>query len=190
MKNAISKILTRTIYRWKAKSHFGKCGKRTYCIKPIRIIGGKHINVGSDVSILNGLRIEAYVGSKEAKDPIIEIGNDTNIEQNVHITGGHKVHIGEQCSLLSGCVITDINHPYENISIPASKQTIKSTPVSIGNQCFIGTHAVILPGVTLGKHVVVGANSVVTKSFPDNCVIAGIPAKIIKQYNQQTQIWE
>lgn len=51
----------------------------------------------------------------------------------------------------------------------------------IGERCFIGVRAIILPGITLGNEVIVGAGSIVTKSFPSNCIIAGNPAKIIKE---------
>ena len=60
----------------------------------------------------------------------------------------------------------------------------------IGENCFIGMGAAIMPGTVLGKQCVVGANSVVKGTFPDCCVIVGSPAKIVKKYNQQTQIWE
>ena len=187
--NVLDRILTRTLYRIQAIILFKKVGKSTYCKKPIRVINGNLITIGSNVSILHGFRIEAYDESSKAVNPIISIGDDTNIEQNVHITGGCRVSIGNECSLLSGCVITDINHEYSDVSIPSSKQSIKCKPVKIGDQCFIGTHAVILPGITLGNHVIVGANSVVTTDFPDNCVIAGIPARMIKRYDDSNDKW-
>lgn len=60
----------------------------------------------------------------------------------------------------------------------------KGEDIVIGENCWIGMNSVILPGVTLGSHTIVGAGSVVTKSFPEgNCVIAGVPAKVIKQLN-------
>ena len=59
----------------------------------------------------------------------------------------------------------------------------KLASVKIGKNCWIGNSVTILPGVELGDNVTVGANSVVTKSFPSNCVIGGCPAKIIKQFN-------
>ena len=61
---------------------------------------------------------------------------------------------------------------------------------TIGENCFIGMGAAIMPGTVLGKQCVVGANSVVKGTFPDYCVIVGSPAKIVKKYNQHTQIWE
>jgi acetyltransferase-like isoleucine patch superfamily enzyme len=61
--------------------------------------------------------------------------------------------------------------------------------VRLGPNCFIGYHAIILPGVQLGAHCIVGANSVVTKSFPAYCMIAGVPAKLIKKYSYKVNKW-
>ena len=57
----------------------------------------------------------------------------------------------------------------------------KCKPIIIGDQCWLGSNCVILPEVELGNHVIVGAGAVVTKSFPANCVIGGVPARIIKK---------
>ena len=93
----------------------------------------------------------------------IDIGND--------VWTGHHVYI------------TDQNHGYENIEIPISQQTQTERPVSIGDGSWLGAGVVVLPGATIGKHVAVGANSVVTGMLPDFCVAVGAPARIIKQYS-------
>lgn len=62
--------------------------------------------------------------------------------------------------------------------------------LKIGNGSWIGTHVAIIGDVHIGKHCVIGANSVVTKDVPAFCVVAGIPAKVIKRYNSETQQWE
>ena len=59
----------------------------------------------------------------------------------------------------------------------------------IGENCFIGYGAVIMPGTKLGKQCIVGANAVVCGDFPDYCVIAGVPAKIVKKYNEKLNEW-
>jgi acetyltransferase-like isoleucine patch superfamily enzyme len=63
-------------------------------------------------------------------------------------------------------------------------------PVIIEDEVWIGNGACILPNVTIGKHSIIGSNAVVTKDIPPYCVAAGVPAKIIKQYNPQTEKWE
>ena len=91
----------------------------------------------------------------------------------------NKVKIGKNCMLAPNVGIYSATHPvraeerYNGVEL--------GLPVTIGDNCWIGGGAVICPGVTLGNNVVVGAGSVVTKSFGDNVVIAGNPAKIIRE---------
>lgn len=68
-------------------------------------------------------------------------------------------------------------------------QPLVASPVTIGRGCWIGEKVSIMPGVVLGNKCVVGANSVVTKSFPDYCIIGGIPARIIKKYDFIEHRW-
>jgi acetyltransferase-like isoleucine patch superfamily enzyme len=80
--------------------------------------------------------------------------------------------------------ITDQNHGYEDVTRPISQQSQPERPVVIGDGSWLGHGAVVLPGVTIGKHVVIGANSVVTKDIPDVSVAVGSPARVIRQYDE------
>ena len=175
---------------FKSKLLFAQVGKRTYIFKPLRVVGAKHIYWGSYTSAMPGLRIEAieYHNSKKYS-PNIYIGDRVNIEQNVHITCADRITIGNDCSILADVLITDINHPYENILCPPREANFETKPVSIGEQTMIGMGAKIMPGVSIGKHCVVGTNAVVTKNIDDYCVVAGIPAKVIKKYDVEKQKW-
>lgn len=88
--------------------------------------------------------------------------------------------------------ITDCDHEYRNINIPVKDQGIvqRDQSVSIGEGSYIGINTVIVGNVKIGKHCVIGANSVVTKDIPDYCVAVGSPAKILKKYNLTSQLWE
>jgi acetyltransferase-like isoleucine patch superfamily enzyme len=110
---------------------------------------------------------------------------DISIIKSFAVSGGCYFEIFDQTTLKIGagtiwannvCIQTG-NHD----SLDRSKHIIKD--VTIGKNCWLGTGVTILPGVMLGDNVTVGANSVVTKSFPDNCVIAGVPARIIRDLN-------
>lgn len=94
--------------------------------------------------------------------------------------------------LFAGYVhITDHSHGYENINDSIINQKLVSKgPVIIDDGCWLGFNCEILSGVHIGKHSVVAARSVVTKDIPPYSVVAGNPARVVKQYNFQNQKWE
>ncbi|WP_319509094.1 acyltransferase [uncultured Methanolobus sp.] len=93
-----------------------------------------------------------------------------------YIQAMNGIEIGVNVRIGPGIKIISANHDIYNFD----KHT-RDSPIIIGDNCWIGANAVILPGVKLGNHVIVGAGSVVTKSFSSNCIIGGVPAKLIKQ---------
>lgn len=92
-----------------------------------------------------------------------------------YIQALNGVEIGEDTIFAPGVRIISANHSEADFHVP-----VPAEPIRIGRRCWIGANAVILPGVQLGDHVIVGAGSVVTKSFPGGCVIAGVPARVIR----------
>lgn len=149
------------------------------------------ISVGKNVYVLNNARIEGIRKYKDATfHPQIILEDGVTIQQNVHITCAEHIHIGRNTSVSANVTITDINHPYADISLPIEQQDVETHPVLIGEDCKLYNNVVILPGVTIGKHCVIGANSVVTKDIPDYSVAVGAPAHVVKQYNPATKQWE
>ncbi len=167
-----------------------KCGKKNTIVKPI-VLTPSCITLGDYVFIRDHSRLEgvfSYAGIFYT--PSITIGNRVCIEQNVHITCASNIQIGSNTAIAANVTITDIEHPYTDISLPPEKQQIKVKQVQIGEDCKIYNNAVILPGTILGKHTVVAANAVVLgKEYPAFCVLAGIPAKVIKQYDFKRELW-
>jgi len=165
-------------------------GYKSRIIKPMLISNHKHISIGNNVIIRNGVRLEVVDPQNEI---VIKIGDNVNIEQYVHIVARCNISIGNNVSITGGCSIVDVVHPYGDISAEDKiGNRIESIcmPVLIGDGSFIGFGAHINPGVTIGRNCIVGARSVVTKSVDDYSVIAGNPAKIIKKYNFDKHVWE
>lgn len=163
---------------------FGKFRMPSYLGKPVFLKGIRNVFIDEKVRIFPNLRMETQDGGT------IHIKEDVVISQNVHITSAGNLTIGKSCHILGNVFITNIDHDYTAINQHIVKQKISIKETNIGDYCFIGMGAAIMAGTVLGKQCVVGANSVVRGTFPDYCVIVGSPAKIVKKYNHETQIWE
>ena len=121
----------------------------------------------------------------------ISIQDNVSIGQNFHITSKDlNLIIGKDTTISGNVFITNIDHEYQEIDKHIMNQKYIVSETIIGENCFIGFGVGIQAGTILGKQCVVGANSVVKGVFPDYCVIAGVPAKIIKRYNSISQVWE
>jgi acetyltransferase-like isoleucine patch superfamily enzyme len=156
-----------------------------------RMVTPQCIELGENVVVNFNPRVQGvfdYNGKKFS--PRIILHDGVHIQQNVHITCASLVEIGENTAIAANVSITDIIHPYEDINLPPDKQDIEVRPVKIGADCKINNNVVILPGVTIGRHVVVGANSVVNRDLPDYCVAVGAPARIVRIYNSKVSSWE
>jgi len=121
--------------------------------------------------------------------PVVTIGDRCLIGRGSGIVGHFSISIGNDVWTGHHVYITDQNHGYEDITIPISKQSQPERAVSIGDGSWLGHGSVVLPGVTIGRHVVIGANSVVTKDIPDFSVAVGVPAKVIRRFDESRQEW-
>ena len=125
--------------------------------------------------------IESYCCINNAVGDVT-IGDYTRI--GIHCTVIGPVCIGHHVNLAQGITVTALNHNFADTNRRIDEQGISTKPVVIGDDVWIGANAVILPGVTIGRHVVVAAGAVVTKDVPDYCVVAGIPAKVVKKLEE------
>lgn len=167
------------------KVSFSHVGKLSYIGKPMYIAGAKNISLGDKVRIYPGIRMEALDGGE------ICIGNNLAIEQNVHIISGKSIlNIGDNTTISANAFISNVDHEYKNIEKSVMEQPLLFKETQIGKSCFIGYGAVILPGTKLGNHCIVGANAVVRGTYPDNCVIAGNPARIIRKFDFESESWK
>ena len=121
--------------------------------------------------------IESYCCINNAVGDVT-IGDYTRV--GIHCTVIGPVCIGNHVNLAQGITVTALNHTFKDTSKRIDEQGISTKPVVIGDDVWIGANAVILPDVTIGRHVVVAAGAVVTKDIPDNAIAVGNPARVIK----------
>lgn len=156
--------------------------------RPVMITGTRHISVGENVEICRMARIDAityYPNTGQHFEPVLKIADNVVIQISCHIGCINRVEIGEFTTMGARTYITDHTHgtvELEDLKLPPRHRKLYSKgPVIIGKCVAIGEGCVILPGVTIGDHAVIGANSVVTKDVPPYGVAAGNPARVIKQ---------
>lgn len=126
----------------------------------------------------------------------LQIGKDCEIGDNVHIVAHKKVVVGDNVLMASKVFISDTDHgqyngiEQSNPNTPPNKRKLYSKSVIIGNNTWIGENAVILAGSTIGNGCIIGANAVVKGEFPNNVILAGIPARIIKYWDENSNSWK
>ena len=122
--------------------------------------------------------IESFACINNAVGDIV-IGNHSRVGIHSIVIG--PVSIGSHVQLAQGVVVTGLNHIFSNPSIPIDMQGVETKMVEISDDVWIGANATILPGVKIGQRCVVAAGGVVCSDVPSHCVVAGVPAKVIKQ---------
>ena len=166
---------------------FASFGNRSLIMwKPTTIFNEKYISIGDDTLIGPGVALSAGMvpGQECISKVVVSIGDRCLIGRGSGIVGHFSIEIGNDVWTGHHVYITDQNHGYEDVTRPISQQSQPERPVVIGDGSWLGHGAVVLPGVTIGKHVVIGANSVVTKDIPDFSVAVGSPARVIRQYDE------
>ncbi len=151
------------------------------CFPPAALFGEHAIHIGADVLIGPNVALSAGMvpGQELLTDRVVEIGDRCLIGRGSSIVGHLEIRIGRDVSFGPNVYVTDQNHSVANRLVPIGRQSAPERPVSIGDGSWLGTNTVVLPGVTIGRHVAVGAGSVVTGDLPDGSVAAGVPARVI-----------
>jgi acetyltransferase-like isoleucine patch superfamily enzyme len=148
------------------------------------VFGERWIEIGEDTMI--GMHVTLCAGMVPGQDlggqPVLRIGDRCVIGRGSHIVAHRSVEIGDDVFTGPYVYITDQNHVYTDPSVPIGRQWPRNDTVSIGPGTWLGAGAIILPGATVGRNVVVAAGSVVRGVVPDCCVVAGVPAKIVREY--------
>jgi lipopolysaccharide O-acetyltransferase len=161
---------------------------------PFDIRNKNKIQIGSNFTTGINCRLEAITYGNEI---VLKIGNNVQINDYVHITANKSVTIGNNVLLASKIYISDCSHGIysesenqSNPEIPPNDRLLFSKPVVINDNVWIGEFVSVLPGVTIGRGTIVGANSVVSRSLPDYVIAVGSPARPIKKFNFKNLKWE
>jgi acetyltransferase-like isoleucine patch superfamily enzyme len=157
--------------------------------------GKKLLTFGKGLTTGYNCRFEMLDIKGEAQHKLL-IGSNCKIGDNVHIAAGESVTIGDNCLFASKIYISDISHgdysdlkTASNPNIPPDERPLITKPVSIGNNVWLGDNVCVLPGVSIGNGCVIGANAVVNRDIPDNCLAVGVPARVIKKFEEDTNTW-
>ena len=168
-----------------------KYGRRIYIGHNSKIVNGKFLKIDDVVSIMPYNMIVVHKNGKIVLESGCEIGMFSRV------TAKNLVQIGKNVITGPNVFIADYNHEYRNIDIAIKSQgsnykqkSNEINKVIIKEDCWIGTNVVIVVNVTIGRHCVIGANSVVNSNIPDYCVAVGNPAKVVKKYNFDKGEWE
>lgn len=158
-------------------------GKHTLICKRTRIdiLPFNKFYIGNESTIEDFATVNNGVGD-------LIIGDRTRIGLGCTLIG--PVTIGNDVRIAQNVVMSGLNHKYEDITLPISQQGVTTNTITVEDEVWIGANCVILPGVTVKKHAVVAAGSIVRRNVPAYSVVAGNPAVVMKKYNKVTNMWE
>ncbi len=164
---------------------FGKFGRGACLVFPQGTILNAHrIHIGDETIVGPYASVTAGIaeGQEILSDPVVKIGARCLIGRGSHIVGHWHIELGDDIQTGPYVYITDQNHSYLDPDQPIGGQVPIEAAVSIGSGSWLGANAVVLPGATIGEHVVVAAGAVVRGEIPSHCVVAGVPARIVRRY--------
>jgi acetyltransferase-like isoleucine patch superfamily enzyme len=169
--------------KWFLNPFYHKRGKGSIIRATSRldVLPYNQFNLGSKSIIEDFATINNGVGN-------VNIGDNTLIGIGDVIIG--PAEIGNNIIIAQYVVISGLNHDFQSLELPISQQPVTKKTIKIDDECWIGANVVITSGVQIGKHSVVAAGSIVTRDVPPYSVVAGNPARVIKQYNIHEAVWE
>jgi acetyltransferase-like isoleucine patch superfamily enzyme len=164
--------------------------------RPLYIRGKRWIALGANFTCGRGLRMDA-LGDSSITGFLIRIGSDVAMNDYVHIGAVESVSIGDRVLIASKVFISDHDHGsygkgglHTDPRIPPRQRLLSASPVVIEDDVWLGEFVSVLAGVRIGKGSVIGTMSTVTRDIPPYSIAVGSPARVIKQFNFVTNMWE
>ena len=167
-----------------AAARFGSFGTASMiAFPPATIFGERGIHIGTETLVGRSCTLSVGYGPGSENLPVhgLSIGHRCIIGAGVTITAHESIEIGDDVWFGQSVFVSDAGHGYQDPDTPIGQQLGAHAPVSIGSGSWIGHRAVILPGVRIGRNVVVGAGSVVRGDVPDHSIVAGVPARVVRR---------
>lgn len=130
-------------------------------------------NCGKNVNFEHGAKF----------NPELNIGDYSGVGVNCILSG--RTYIGSHVMMGPDCIMYSYSHAHDRLDVPMDQQGFEEpTPIHIGDDVWIGARVIVLPGVNIGSHCIIGAGAVVTEDVPDYAIVGGVPAKIIRMRNE------
>ena len=168
---------------------FGSYGRDVYIESGVVINRPRFVHLGDHVRIKRNTSINLHPKDKHSKEGLLFIGNDVIISEGCIISACNRIVIEDSVGISPYVMIVDNSRKPGDIIRPSKEQPIEIGTIHIGADSWIAYNACILPNVTIGKHCIIGALSVVTEDIPPYSVAVGSPARVIKRYDLDLKQW-
>jgi acetyltransferase-like isoleucine patch superfamily enzyme len=168
---------------------FGAYGKDVYIEPGVVINRPRYVHVGDHVRIKRNTSINLHPKDRKSKEPLLFIGDNVIISESCFISACNRIVIEENVGISPNVMVIDNSRKLGDVSRPSKEQDLKIGYVHIGADSWIAYGACIMPNVTIGKHCIIGALSVVNKDIPPYSLAVGSPAKVVKRFDFEKREW-
>ena len=168
---------------------FGAYGKDVYIESGVIINRPRFVHLGDHVRIKRNTSINLHPRDKKSKEGILFIGDHTIISEGCIISACNRIVIEENVGISPYVMIIDNSRKPGDVVLPSKEQKLELGSVHIGADSWIAYNACILPNVTIGKHCIIGALSVVNGDIPSYSVAVGSPARVVKKFDFDRKEW-
>ena len=169
---------------------FAEYGRDVYIGPGVIINRPRFISLGDRVRILRNTSINLHPRDRHSEEILLKLGNDVIISENCYISACNSIIIEENVGISPNVMIIDNSRKPGDVSRPSKEQDIsKDGYVKIGADSWIAFGSCVLPNVTIGRHCIIGALSVVNTDIPPYSVAVGSPARVVKRYDFEGKQW-